>query len=136
MTETPAVRLYLRFLALAVSITLAMGLLGYWPTQRLGGTTAVAGMMAACSTSVLATLVGAIPMALRSRRVGEVRGSLINAALGAMALRLVILVLAGVLLVASGWFAPAPFLIWLAVSYAALLGAETWYAVRILAVRA
>ena len=122
-------RLYVRFLALALTITAGLGLLGYAPTVRLGGPEAVRAMFAGCAASVLATLVGSIPL-VRLRR--DVIHSAVPAALLAMGLRFIVVLALGVAAALSGWFAPPPLLIWLAVSYLALLGADTWYAVRMI----
>ena len=47
-----------------------------------------------------------------------------------MGARLLAVVALGAAAVLSGWFARVPLLLWIAASYAALLGVDAWYALR------
>jgi hypothetical protein len=116
---------YLRFLAWAVVVAAAVALLGWLPTLRLGGDGAVRAMLAGCAVSVVASAVGAIPVALSRGAAPTVR---MQAFLMAMGLRFGVVVILGLATVLSGLFDRAPFLIWVAVSYAAQLVVDTRYA--------
>jgi hypothetical protein len=119
---------YLRFLAWAVAVAAAVALLGWLPTRRLGGDGAVRAMLAGCVVSVVASAVGAVPIALSRGAVSAIPAVRMKALLMAMGLRfgaVAVLALAAVL---SGLFDRAPLLIWVAVSYAAQLVVDTRYA--------
>lgn len=119
---------YLRFLALASGTTAGLILVGYVPTVRLGGHSAVTAMLAGCAASLFASGVGALPIALVGRGAPGTAGPGI---LAAMLVRMVVALLAAVALALSGWFARGPLLVWTAVSYVVLLVADTWYAVGV-----
>ena len=119
---------YLRFLAWAVSVGVALALLGYAPTRRLGGEEAVPAMIAGCLIGVLASAVGAVPVALARRR--GARTATLQGMLVSMALRLTVVVALGLSAALSGWFATRPLLIWIALGYMAQLALDVWYVVR------
>lgn len=116
---------YLRFLALAGGVALATALLGVLPTRALGGPGAVSGLLAACAVSFVASAAGGVPLAAAGR--GPAR---VTAALAATAVRLLLMAVLGGGLAVAGWVPRTPLLVWLAVSYAAQLALDTWYAVR------
>ncbi len=117
---------YLWFLAWAVAVGVLSVLLGYAPTRRLGGEGALPAMMAGCAIGVIASAVGALPVAL-SRRGGA--GSPLQG-LMSMAARTGALVVLGLSVGLSGWFEIRPLLIWIALGYGAQLALDVWYAVR------
>lgn len=120
---------YLRFLAWSVALVAIAFAVGYLPTRAWVDGLARRAMLAGCAIGLLASWLGAIPVALAAAR-GSVGGQ--QVVFGAMALRL-FLVLALVLPAAfSGWFARAPLLVWVAVSYAVLLTVDTQYALAAL----
>lgn len=118
---------YLRFLAWTVAIGVTAALLGYAPTRRLGGEAALPAMMAGCAIGVIASAVGALPVAF-SRRAGAqpspVRG------LMAMGVRVAALLALGLSVGLSGWFETYPLLIWIAIGYMSQLALDVWYTVR------
>jgi hypothetical protein len=118
---------YRRFLVWAVAVGIAAALLGYAPTRRLGGVEALWAMAAGCAIGVIASAVGALPIAF-SRRLGPsvspLRGIL------AMGVRVAVVVVLGLSVGLSGWFETRPLLIWIALGYAAQLALDVWYAVR------
>jgi len=118
---------YLRFLAWAVAVGVAAALLGYAPTRRLGGEGALPAMMAGCAIGVIASAVGALPIAL-SRRPGAAASPLQG--LISMGVRAATMVVLGLSVGLSGWFESRPFLIWIALGYVAQLALDVWYAVR------
>jgi len=118
---------YLRFLAWAAAVGVAAALLGYAPTRRLGGEGALPAMMAGCAIGVIASAVGALPIAL-SRRPGATASPLQGLiSMGARAATVVVL---GLSVGLSGWFESRPLLIWIALGYVAQLALDVWYAVR------
>ena len=119
---------YVRFIALAVGLSIAVTLVGYWPTNRLGGPEAVRGMLAGCGVSLLASLLGAAPLVAARRGFCA---TVLQAVLLSTLLRFLVVIALGIATALSGWFERAPLLIWIAVSYAVLLIADTLYAVRV-----
>jgi hypothetical protein len=118
---------YLRFLAWAVAIGIALVLLGYPATRRLGGEGAIPAMIAGCAIGILASAFGALPV-FTSRRSGArdaLQGMLLS-----MALRLAAVVVLGLAAGLSGWFEIRPLLIWIAFGYVATLPLDVRYAVR------
>jgi hypothetical protein len=118
---------YLRFLVWASLIGVAAILLGYVPTRRLGGESALPAMMAGVAIGVIASAVGALPIAL-SRRQGAPASPLQG--LAAMGLRAATVLVLGLSVGFSGWFDSRPLLIWIALGYVAQLALDVWYAVR------
>src|SRR5689334_3651651 len=93
---------YLRFVARTVGLAALALAVGYVPTRAWVGAAALPAMLAGCAIGLVASWVGAIPVALAAAR--EVKAGQ-PIALGSMALRLFVvlaLVLPGAL---SGWFA-------------------------------
>jgi hypothetical protein len=118
---------YLRFLAWAALIGIALVLLGYPATRRLGGDGAVPAMIAGCAIGILASAVGALPVFF-SRSSGSrnpIQGMLL-----AMSLRLAAVVVLGLAVGLSGWFEIRPLLIWIAFGYVGTLPLDVRYAVR------
>lgn len=118
---------YLRFLAWAVAIGVALVLLGTPATRRLGGEGAIPAMIAGCAIGIVASAVGALPVFL-SRRTSSrdaLQGMLLS-----MALRLAAVVVLGLAVGLAGWFEIRPLLIWIAFGYVATLPLDVRYAVR------
>lgn len=129
-SDTPsALKRYLHFAAWAIGTTVLAAGLGYFPTVRLCGYSAVGAMLAGCGASLAASLVGALPIALV--RVGS-PANVTLATTASMALRLLVALAACLWLALSGWFERGPLLIWVGLSYLFLLIADTLYAVRVL----
>lgn len=125
-TRSPAAE-YLWFLVWALSIGAAAALLGYAPTRRLGGEEALPAMVAGIVIGVIASAVGALPIALARRRgepVSPMQG------LAAMGVRAAAVVVLGLSVGLSGWFEGRSLLIWIALGYVAQLALDVWYAVR------
>ncbi len=116
-------RRYLGFAGLLLAAAAALVVLGWAPSRALGGGAALAGLLAGVGISVLASLAGGLPIALARRPRGGP-----TSILAAMALRLAVALAGGLLAVRAGGFAPAPLLVWLAISYLALLAADARYA--------
>jgi hypothetical protein len=117
---------YARFLALAVLVAAAVGAAGYLPTLLLGGAAAVPALAAGCAVAVAASAVGGVPIALS----GPDPASRPQAALLAMAARLVTVLALGLAVAATGRFAARPLALWTAISYLAQLVVDSRYAMR------
>jgi hypothetical protein len=115
--RTPAAE-YLRFVAWALAAVVLVAALGFVPTRRLGGPGALASMMAGCAVGWAASALGGIPVALGRGRAAS------------MGLRFGVVLALGAAAAFSGWFSLKPLLIWIAISYLALLAVDTWYAVK------
>lgn len=122
---------YLRFVALASAVAVAAALLGALPTRWLAGEAAVPALFAGCFVSWAASVLGGIPIALaETAESGAAAGSALRfkAVIGSMALRFALELVFIVAIAWSGRFDRGPFLIWAALSYLALLAADTKYA--------
>jgi hypothetical protein len=122
-----AVHGYLRFLAWAAVIAVGVGAAGFWPTRRLAGDDGIPALIAGCLVGFLSSALGGLPVALIR---DPAPASRVIASMGAMGARLLAVVVLGASTVLSGWFARVPLLLWIAISYAALLGVDAWYALR------
>jgi hypothetical protein len=120
---------YLRFLAWVVGVAALIALVGALPTRRLGGDEAIPAMIAGCAIGVLASAVGALPVALARRsgsRVAPLQGPL-QGMLVSMALRFATVLVLGLAAGFSGWFEIRPLLLWIALGYVAQLALDTRY---------
>ncbi len=116
---------YPRFLAEAFAILVALVAVGYLPTLNLGGESAIPAMLAGCGLSLVASLVGTVPL-VTPRDPGPER--LIPMFLGALALRLTAAIVLAAAAALSGLFAVAPLLVWMLISHLGLLVADTRFA--------
>lgn len=128
--RTPAAE-YLRFLVWAAVVAAVAAAVGWWPTRRLAGEGALPAMLVGCAVSLIASAVGAIPVAL-SRQAAAVPtpAARLQAMLASMGLRFGVVLALGVAASLLGGLARGPLLIWIAIGYLALLAVDTWYAVR------
>lgn len=120
---------YLRFLAWATGAIVAAALLGYLPTLRLAGEDALPSLIAGCAVALLASAVGAVPVARAASRPGVARQGP-QVALSAMGLRLAAVVVIGAAVALSGRFETVPLVVWIAIGHAVLLIVDTRYALR------
>lgn len=110
-----------RFAAFATGIVLALWVIGYLPTRRFGDE-AVTAMLIAGPLALIASLVGTVPFVLSRGRKAIDK---VPAALGAIALRLAVVLILAVAALMSGLVAKKAFLIWVALSHFGLLIADT-----------
>lgn len=115
-----------RFAGVATLAAGALAAIGAWPTRRVGGPDAVEAMLAGCAASWLAGLAGAAAVVLAGAS-GQNRAM---AALAATVVRLLLAAGAGLALALLGPFPRAPLLLWLGISYVALLPLEAWFALK------
>jgi hypothetical protein len=118
---------YARFVALAVAVTVAVGAIGVVPTRRLAGEEGLPALLAGCLIGLLSSALGGLPVALWRDRTPAGR---VTAMMASTAVRLLAVVVLGIAAVLSGQLARMPLLLWIAISYAALLGVDAWYALR------
>ena len=114
---------YLRFLLWVIGVTIALLLIGYSPTRSQGGETAVVAMWFACGVSLVASAVSGLPI-VRARSGGL---SAFKLFVASIVLRLFTVAVGGVAVAMGAGLEPKPFLLWLAISYLALLVVDTAY---------
>ncbi len=136
MSETrSAASDFAKFLILAVAIVVFVAGVGYVPTKRLAGSDGTLAMAVGCVISLVASALGAVPVVLARRHVGtdsQAAGRRVTAVMMSMAVRFLVVLMLGVAAALSGLFVTAPLLVWLAISYLALLAADTMFALRVL----
>jgi hypothetical protein len=120
---------HLKFTFLLVGVAVCLVLLGYLPTRRLGGASAIQAMWYGCALNVLSASIGALPITfarIQPRRESAARVSLVS-----MVLRMgTALILAVAALIGLG-LETKPFVLWFALAYAALLPIDTLYATKL-----
>jgi len=114
-----------RYLALALGILVVLWALGTPATRRLGGEAALPAMLIAGASAFAASLVGTLPLYLKR---GAAQVDKVPAVLASTALRLLVVVVLAAAAALSGLVAKKPLLIWVAVSHAGLLVADTLFA--------
>ena len=119
----PAAAVYLRFLAGALGAILAVALAGALPTRALAGNRGLAAMVAACTVTLAASALAAVPLARLLTRDDPRQRPI--AVLVAMGVRFGVVLAAVVPVLLLKWFARDPFLLWIALSYLAVLAVET-----------
>jgi len=119
---------YLRFLVWAVAVGAALAVLGYAPTRRLGGESALPAMVAGIAIGIVASAVGAVPVA-RARRPGSQTAPL-QRMLVSLAARFAAVVVLGLAVGLSGWFETRPLLLWIGLGYIAQLPLDVRYTVQ------
>lgn len=119
---------YLRFLAWVIGVAVLIALVGWLPTRRLGGPEAIPAMIVGCAVGALASALGGIPVA-RGRSKADPAQQL-NVALFSMAVRFAVVIVLGTAAALSGEVERMSLLLWIAISYVALLAVDTRYAVK------
>lgn len=118
---------YLCFLSWVVAVTVLITAVGYVPTRHLGGPQAVPALLVGCLIGALGSALGGLVVALRR---GGTPADRLNSVLMAMLARLGTVAALGAAAVLSGQFERTALLLWIAISYAALLVVDTMYALR------
>lgn len=118
-----------RFVGLALGAAVAVALIGYLPTRRLGGEGASAAMLLGCAVSFSASVVGMLPLLLAPPDLAAPDRTVRS--LGSMVLRLGVLVMLGAAAALAGIVPLRPLILWIALSHLALLGVDTLYALRL-----
>ncbi len=120
-------RRYGRFVGVAVIVVAALLAVGFMPTRRLGGDTALPAMAAGSLISLVAAALAGWLLVAAPATTPVAR---MQRAMLAMAVRLGTVVLLGVAASLGGMFARRPLLFWLATSYVVLLPLEVKLAVE------
>ncbi len=126
---------FARFLILAGAIVVFVAGVGYVPTKRLAGSDGTLAMAVGCVISLVASAMGAVPVVWARRQMGtdsQAAGRRVTAVMMSMAVRFLVVLIMGAAAALSGLFVTAPLLVWLAISYVALLAADTMFALRAL----
>ena len=125
LREATANPSYASFLKLAAAILIGLLVLGYLPTARSAGEDGIPAMVAGNAVSLVASVVGTLPFLLSHSRTAV---EIMPAIMGSIALRLTVAILLTAAVVWSGVVATRPLLVWVAISHAGLLVADTLYA--------
>ncbi|MFH0983729.1 MAG: hypothetical protein V2A79_19615 [Planctomycetota bacterium] len=120
---------YLRLITVSLAVAVALFLLGYYPTLRIAGPSAIGAMVAGIGTSLAAGCIGSLPIGLAGADKAD---RAVSSILLATLLRfLVALTIAGSLLL-SGWFNRAVLGLWIGLSYLAMLVVDATFAVQVM----
>ena len=121
-----ALRRYFRFLGFELVIIAVLVAIGYVATARLAGETGPPAMMAGCAIGLISAALAGVLLVVAP---GDTPNARMQRAFMAMVARLSVVVAFGAAAVFSGLFARMPLLLWLAVTYVALLPLEVKLAV-------
>ena len=113
---------YSRFLLQSVASLVVVAVLGWAPTARMTETNPALAIVPALLVAWAASLTGTIPIFLAR---GKSPLEAMPSQFGAMAVRLVTILLLGASLALGGWVETKPFLIWLVIGHIALLVTDT-----------
>src|SRR5262245_2256751 len=103
--------------------------IGYIPTQRIGGSSAVIAMSVGIGVCVIASMLGALPVVLtRDPRPASRQAAL----LGTIAIRMIATLILFGAAALSKQFDARPMAVWTGIGYICLLGIETAVAIRVL----
>lgn len=119
------IEVYRRFAVHALVIVFALAVLGFLPTRRLAGDAGLLGMAAALIADLAASAAGTLPIWWSRHRHPS---HSVGAQLGAMGLRLAVVLVLGIAVALSGLVPIPAFLIWLAIGHSGLLVADTLFA--------
>ena len=129
---SPPSVILVRFAKLAaaglVPLVLA-GAVGVYVTQQVAGGAGVRAMLVGCGVGLVGNWVGTLPTTMVSDLAGRDGGL---AALMGTALRFLAALVLTPVLALSGWVEVAPFVVWVAISYLAILLGETIMLVRMM----
>ena len=114
------------FLGTLVLSAILIGV-GWFPTINLAGEGAQRDLCMACALSLVASWISVVPVVLSQDSDGKISPLPI---LGSMVIRFAIVAILGLAIVLAGWVDKAPFLIWVGISYMALLVADTVFVVK------
>lgn len=101
--------------------------IGYLPTRSVAGSAGVSAMLTAVAATVLASVIGGVPILLARLR-GEIKPQTVMVS---MVVRLVVVVLLAASLGLAKDLPLTPFLLWLGISYLLLLVIDTLFAMTV-----
>lgn len=114
---------YARFVLLLAGVTVLLLAIGFLPTRALAGEGSWPSMLAGCLVSFVASALGGIPLGLGRGSGAGAPG--LQLALMSMALRLALVVAGGILVVSVPGVEVPVALVWVGISYLALLVPDT-----------
>jgi hypothetical protein len=118
---------YARFLVSAVAVVVIAVAIGVLPTRRLGGEAAIPAMAAGCLISFVSAALAGWLLVMFDAATPTAR---MQRAFLAMAVRLAVVIVLGLAAALSGEVARSPLLLWLAITYLALLPLEVKLAIE------
>lgn len=118
---------YARFLVSAVAVVVIAVAIGVLPTRRLGGEAAIPAMAAGCLISFVSAALAGWLLVMFGAATPTAR---MQRAFLAMAVRLAVVIVLGLAAALSGEVARSPLLLWLAITYLALLPLEVKLAIE------
>ncbi|MEK6799316.1 MAG: hypothetical protein AABZ12_10150 [Planctomycetota bacterium] len=117
---------YLTLVGVALATACVLAGVGFFPTRRFAGAEGLPAMLGGCTVSWLASCAGAAPLARMFSQAGRTNAAmLVLSSTGIRFLAALALVVPGVF---SGWFDRTVFVAWTAISYLAMLAADTLFA--------
>ena len=122
MLQHTLLRHYTKLASVSVACGLVLAAVGYLPTLRLGGAIGVTGMWYGIAVSLVAGLVGALPV---SHAMSQTNANVPIAVLLGTALRFLVTLMLVASLVFSGLVDRVAFVTWVGVSYMVLLLVDT-----------
>lgn len=125
-TQPSAVSRYARFLGLAVAVVVALCAIGVVPTRRLAGDEGVPGMFAGCAIGLMSAALAGLVLVAMAAETPEAR---MKRSFLAMTGRLAVVVALGAAAALGQLFPTQPLLLWIAISYMALLPLEVRLAI-------
>lgn len=118
---------YARFLVSAIVIVAIAVAIGVLPTRRLGGEAAIPAMAAGCLISFVSAALAGWLLVMFDASTPTAR---MQRAFLAMVVRLAVVIVLGLAAALSGEIARSPLLLWLAITYLALLPLEVKLAIE------
>jgi len=118
---------YARFLVSALVIVAIAVAVGVLPTRRLGGEAAIPAMAAGCLISFVSAALAGWLLVMFDASTPTAR---MQRAFLAMVVRLAVVIVLGLAAALSGEIARSPLLLWLAITYLALLPLEVKLAIE------
>jgi len=126
-TNVPA-RLLPRLVCASLGVAVGLGVIGFLPTVNIAGAAALTSMAAGIGISLLVSCIGALPVSFSA---GGDPMRMPTVVMGATALRFVPALGLTAAAALSGLFNRNVLVMWVALSYLALLAVDTVYAVRL-----
>lgn len=122
MLHQTLLRYYTRLASISIACGLVLAAAGYVPTSRVGGEIGVTGMWYGIAVSLVAGLVGALPVA---HAMSQSNANVPIAVLLGTAVRFLLTLMLVAWLVFSGLVDRVAFVTWVAISYMVLLLVDT-----------
>jgi hypothetical protein len=117
---------YARFLGFAAAVVVALCAIGLVPTRRFAGDDGVPGMFAGCAIGLLSAALAGLLLVAVAAETPEAR---MKRSFLAMTGRLAVVVALGAAAALSNVFPTQPLLLWIGISYVALLPLEVRLAI-------